>query len=141
MPKKKSKKKSLLTNKVKRVIGSGRTFDEQRMGTEPVFDDTSTESDIMHGLNWYSHFHEADQSKKWMLEYMKHSGYSKEDIQKVKSFPWGKAGVLVDGPKTVYLKGGGFLARMFMRGFENLPREYIETVSYTHLTLPTILLV
>ncbi len=123
-------KKSVLIKKPKQIIGSGRSFDEQRMGTEPVFDDNSTESDIMHGLNWYSHFHEADQSKKWMLEYMKHSGYSKEDIQKVKSFSWGKAGVLVDGPKTVYLKGGGFLARMFMRGFENLPREYIEKINF-----------
>ena len=125
-----NRKKLSLIKKPKQIIGSGRSFDEQRMGTEPVFDDNSTESDIMHGLNWYSHFHEADQSKKWMLEYMKHSGYSKEDIQKVKSFPWGKAGVLVDGPKTVYLKGGGFLARMFMRGFENLPREYIEKINF-----------
>ena len=123
-------KKTSLIKKTKQIIGSGRSFDEQRMGTEPVFDDTSTESDIMHGLNWYSHFHEADQSKKWMLEYMKHAGYNKDDIQKVKSFPWGKAGVLVDGPKTVYLKGGGFLARMFMRGFENLPREYIEKINF-----------
>ena len=41
-------KKSLLIKKTKQIIGSGRTFDEQRMGTEPVFDDTSTISDIMH---------------------------------------------------------------------------------------------
>jgi len=130
MLKKKLKKMSSLIKKPKQIIGSGRTFDEARMGTEPVFDDNSTESDIMHGLNWYSHFHEADQSKKWMLEYMKHSGYSKEDIQKVRSFSWGKAGVLVDGSKTVYLRGGGFLARMVMRGYENLPQEYVEKISY-----------
>jgi len=130
MPKKKLKKKLLLTKKVKRVIGSGRTFDEQKMGTEPVFDENSTPSDIMHGLNWYSHFHEADQSKKWMLEYMKHSGYSKDDIQKVRSFPWGKGGLLVDGPKVVHLKGGGFLARMIMRGYEHFPKEYVEKISY-----------
>ena len=48
MPKKKLKKKSLLTKKINRVIGSGRTFDEQKMGTEPVFDENSTPSDIMH---------------------------------------------------------------------------------------------
>ena len=73
-------KKSSLIKKPKQIIGSGRSFDEQRMGTEPVFDDNSTESDIMHGLNWYSHFHEADQSKKWMLEYMKHAGYVNDPL-------------------------------------------------------------
>ena len=129
MRKLKTKKSSLL-KKPRQIIGSGRSFDEQRMGTEPVFDDNSTTSDIMHGLNWYSHFHEADQSKKWMLEYMKHAGYSKEDVQQVKSFPWGKAGILVDGPKTVYLKGGGFLARMILRGFEKLPKEYVDKIKF-----------
>ena len=40
-----NRKKLSLIKKPKQIIGSGRSFDEQRMGTEPVFDDNSTESD------------------------------------------------------------------------------------------------
>ncbi len=57
------------------------------------------------------------------------AGYSKDDIQKVRSFPWGKGGLLVDGPNVIHLKGGGFLARMIMRGYEHFPQEYVEKIS------------
>ena len=67
--------------KIKKVVGSGRSFDEQKMGTEPVFDETSTQTDIMSAMNWYGYFYEADQSKKWLVEYMKFVGYDKEEIK------------------------------------------------------------
>ena len=78
MPKKKLKKISRLTRKPKQIIGSGRTFDEQKMGSEPIFDETSTPTDIMHGLNWYSHFHEADLQIECRGQYAGNPEYHRE---------------------------------------------------------------
>jgi len=121
-------KKSSLIKKPKQIIGSGRSFDEQRMGTEPFFDETSKWIDIATGLNWYSHFCEADQAKRWLLDYMKYAGYGKEDTQHVKLSSWGKSGVFVEGPTIINLRTAGFLGRMVLRGFETLPEKYLETI-------------
>lgn len=37
---------------------------------------------ITHMLNWYNHYHDAQSARKYIPEYMKAKGYSKEDITK-----------------------------------------------------------
>ena len=66
--------RTMKKKKLKTIIGSGRTFDEQKMGTEPTFDGEADFHEICRALNWYSYFHEADQAKKWLIEYMKFFG-------------------------------------------------------------------
>ena len=116
--------------KIKKVVGSGRSFDEQKMGTEPVFDETSTQTDIMSAMNWYGYFYEADQSKKWLVEYMKFVGYDKEEIKLVKTSPWGKSGIFVDGDQVINLRTSGFIGRMIMRGLKNLPQNFADKLNY-----------
>ena len=81
--------RAIKKKKLKTIIGSGRTFDEQKMGTEPTFDGEADFHEICRALNWYSYFHEADQAKKWLIDYMKFVNYDKEEIRQVKSSVWG----------------------------------------------------
>ena len=121
MPLKKSKK-------VNTFISSRKAFDKLQKDSEPVFDDKSKWIDIATGLNWYSHFCEADQAKRWLIDYMKHAGYSKEDTQHVKLSSWGKSGVFIEGSTIINLRTAGFLGRMVLRGFETLPEKYVKTI-------------
>ena len=116
--------------KIKAVLGSGRSLDEQKMGTEPVFDDESTSTDILNGFNWYGYFYEADQAKKWLIEYMKFVDYDKEEIRLVKTSPWGKHGVVIDGANIINLRQAGFLGRMIMRGLKNIPEDLADKLNH-----------
>ena len=122
--------RAIKKKKLKTIIGSGRTFDEQKMGTEPTFDGEADFHEICRALNWYSYFHEADQAKKWLIEYMKFVNYDKEEIRQVKSSVWGKSGIFIDGPNCISLRHAGFLSRMLMRGLKTLPEDLADKLNY-----------
>lgn len=114
---------------IKISSGTNRVLEELQKGDEPVFSEDSSIDDIMKAVNWYSYFHDGDQAKKWLLDYMKSLNYDRDEIAKVKSSPWHKSGIVVDGPNIINLKFGGFMARMCMRGLKNLPDKYANRMN------------
>jgi len=123
-----AKKKAVKT--VKNTVKTSRTFDENYKGTEPVFSEDTTTNDIMTAMNWYSYFYEGDQAKQWLLDYMKSVGYDRAEIAKVKSSPWHKSGLVIEGGNVINLKFAGFVARMCMRGLKNLPEKYADRMNF-----------
>lgn len=50
------------------------------MGTEPVLKGEISNSDLAIALNWYNYFYTVDDSRKWLIDYMKTKNYTKNDI-------------------------------------------------------------
>lgn len=62
---------------------SRRSIDNDMMGSEPIISKSIIVSDIdmILALNWYNYFHDVNDAKKWVVEFMKKSTYSKSDIE------------------------------------------------------------
>jgi len=96
-----------------------------RKKNEPVLDEKSTLKDITECMKWYSDFCDSSQSKKWLLEYMQNSGYTKENIAKVKSLSWHKSGLEIENGNIINLKFAGFVSRLYNRGYKKIiPENY-----------------
>lgn len=94
-----------LTQKTKRPKPVSRSvvksIDDKYYGPEPIDISVKGYGDA---LNWYNYMFESDQSREWLLEYMKKHN-TKQELQAVKSLP------KYEIPTTV-----GWVARMLMNG-------------------------
>lgn len=73
----------------------GKTLDEKLMGPEPGVIENVTENDprVSDAYTWYNYFHNTSSGVKWVVQYMKANGYSKEQISKFESAPDWKVGM------------------------------------------------
>ena len=70
--------------------------DEQYMGYEPTLKGGSTQSEIARAYNWYNYFHDNDDAKKFVLDYLKGKGantsvisaVSRADSRSLRSIGW-----------------------------------------------------
>lgn len=79
-----------------------KTIDFQYNGTEPL--DVSVRG-YTHALNWYNYACDGDQSREWLLEYLKKNSSSKQLLADVRKAPKSRV------PTTI-----GWQARMMMNG-------------------------
>lgn len=84
-------------------------LDEQYLGSEPEFDAPIGENDpVLHrAYNWYNYFHNAEDGRKFLVEYMTVSGFDPVDIKKIREMK-----------PTKILVTACWLARIKTRGFE-----------------------
>jgi len=92
-----------------------KVINDQYYGAEPSVVVTDT-SGLTAALNWYNYMFDNDQSRNFLLEYMKKNEFSKSDINAVKRVP--KYNI----PSTV-----GWLARIQMNGNVLLKPDYFNT--------------
>lgn len=50
------------------------------MGTEPVLSGNITDSELVVALNWYNYFYTVEDSRMWLIDYMKTNKYTAEQI-------------------------------------------------------------
>ena len=98
-----------------------RSTDQEIMGDEPEPHEFVSLG-LIRIFNWYTYFHNHDDGKKWVLDWMKRSSYPKNEID--------------DFARSTYHESSlrwPIVARMLVRGFDVDPplverlREYIKT--------------
>jgi hypothetical protein len=61
-----------------------KAVDLKSYGTEPVDISKLGDMSLTHALNWYNYMYEPDETREWLFDYMKKSGFSKTDIAAVR---------------------------------------------------------
>lgn len=91
--------------KPKMSRAGARAVDDKYYGAEPLIVDCNHETAYRDALNWYNYMHDNDQSRDWLLDYMKKVGFQKTQIAAVKRCPKFRV------PTTI-----GWQARMMING-------------------------
>jgi len=97
------------------------SIEQSFYGDEPTFNGPVDRIALMHAFNWYNHFGDVKEDRKWIRKYMEVSGYTSADIDLYKSN---------DSRATLHFCN---VARMLLRGaeFENALDEHIKDVIKT----------
>lgn len=59
--------------------------DEKLTGEEPTYVGNISRTELAFALNWYNYYSDAKNNMKWVYDWMKDVGYSKADIDRLKS--------------------------------------------------------
>jgi len=61
----------------------GKTFDQSFMGPEPDLQGNITQSDLIKAYTWYQYFHDGDDAKKFVIDYLRETKANKDVIRNV----------------------------------------------------------
>lgn len=101
----------------KKPISRLKIADQKMTGAEPDSDlviEDSSDSRYSQALSWYNYYFDAEDAKKWLIEYMISNHYDKMLVKAVQS-----------APKGYPSPTAGFISRLLMRNW-TLPEHSIE---------------
>lgn len=123
------------TVKVRKTRTQVKSIDDKYYGPEPIVVDATNHSKYRDALNWYNYMFDMDQSREWLLEHMKRSGFERAQIADVRRCPKSQVPTTI-GWQARIMMNGNKLSEQSMDFFNQQLDRLFKIASHTKEEIP-----
>lgn len=111
-----------------------KSIEMQLIGPEPII---VAEKGLTHALNWYNYMYDADQARKWLIEYGK-GNLSKDEVKGIRNCPKYAISTTAGWHARMILNGNNIDTQFMTTRINEMVAKGLDTIQPTKSTAPVV---